>query len=99
MFRAPIIAIVLGAMVFDLDLLPGFLGTLLEGLQNFPDHPPPSRRLVLHIQTDMRRYGDIRLVLGGGVIMILGLLVACNVLIGRPSSGRYFKALTRSPKS
>jgi hypothetical protein len=74
MEKAPIIAIVLGAMVFDLGLLPGLLGTLMEGFRNFRDHPSPSRRLIHHIQTDMRRYGDIRLVLGVGVMMVLGLV-------------------------
>jgi hypothetical protein len=74
MFRAAIIAIVLGAMLFDLGLLPGWVGPLMEGLRNFWSQPHPSRRPMPNIGTDMRRYGDIRLVLGGGVMMILGLL-------------------------
>jgi hypothetical protein len=66
MEEAAIIAIILGAMLFVLGLLPGLLDTLMEGLENFRDHPPPSKRPIHHIQTDMRRYGDFRLVVGGG---------------------------------
>lgn len=74
MERVAITAIVLGAMLFVLGLLPGFLGTLMERLGNFSDHPSPSRRPTQNIWTVIRLYGDIPLVLGGGVMMILGLV-------------------------
>jgi hypothetical protein len=73
MERVALIAIVLGALLFDLGLLPGLLGTVMEGLGDFSHHPSPSRGPIHNIKTDMRLYGDIRLVVGGGVIMILGL--------------------------
>ena len=74
MEKAAIIAIVLASMLFDLGLLPGLVGPLMEGLRNFWSQPHPSRRPMPNIGTDMRRYGDIRLVLGGGIMMIFGLL-------------------------
>jgi hypothetical protein len=74
MERVAIISIVLGAMFFDRALLPGLLGALMERLWNFGNQPSSSRRPIHNIQADMRRYGDIRLVLGGGVMMILGLV-------------------------
>ena len=74
MERVAIIAIVLGAMAFDLGLLPGLLGVLMEALRNFRPHPSPPRRPTHNIRTDIRLYGDIRLVLGGEVMMILGLV-------------------------
>ena len=74
MEKAAITAIVFGAMLFTRGLIPGLLGALMEGLRNFCDHSSPSRGPIDTIQTDMRRYGDIRLVVGGGVMMILGLV-------------------------
>jgi len=76
MERAAIIEIVLGSMLFVLGLLPGLLGTLMEGLGNFSDHHPPARRPIHNIQNDMRRYGDICLAISGGGMMILGLLLS-----------------------
>jgi hypothetical protein len=61
-------------MLFVLGLLPGLLSSLMERLLNFRDHSSPSREPIHNIKTDMRRYGDIRLVLGGGLMMILGLV-------------------------
>src|SRR5215469_1591556 len=53
---------------------PGMLGPLIEVLRSRPDYPSPSRRLIHNIQADVRRYGDIRLVVGGAVMMFLGLV-------------------------
>ena len=69
--KAAITAIVCGAMLFVRGLIPGLLGWLMEGLRNFPF---PTKGPIHKIQTDMRRYGDIRLVVGGGVMVILGLV-------------------------
>ena len=74
MEKAAITAITLGAMLFALGLIPGMLGPLIEVLRSRPYYPSPSRRLIHNIQADVRRYGDIRLVVGGGVMMILGLV-------------------------
>jgi hypothetical protein len=48
---AAITAIVLGAMLFVLGLLPGLLGSMTEGLRNFRDHPSTSRGPIHNIQT------------------------------------------------
>jgi hypothetical protein len=71
--KLAIIATVFGAMLFVQGLIPGLLGALMEGLRNCRDHPSPSRGPIHNIRTDMRVYGDIRLVVGGGVLMVLGL--------------------------
>jgi len=81
MEKAAITAIILGAMLFALGLIPGLLGTMIEGLRNVRDYSSPSGGLIQHIQADIRRYGDIRLVVGGGVLMILGF-VALSLIPG-----------------
>jgi hypothetical protein len=72
--KAAITAIIFGAMLFVRGLIPGLLGWLMQRLRNFCDHPSPSTGPTQNIKTDMRRYGNIRLVVGGGAMMILGLL-------------------------
>jgi hypothetical protein len=70
--KLAIIATVFGAMLFVRGLIPGLLGALMEGLRNCRDHPSPSRGPIHNIQTDMRLYGDIRMVICGAIMMILG---------------------------
>jgi len=70
MEKAAITVIVFGAMSFVLGLIPGLLGALMDGLRNRSSSAGPIRK----IKTDMRLYGNIWLVVGGGVMIILGLV-------------------------
>ena len=58
-------------MLFVQGLMPG---ALMEGLRNCRDHPSPCSGVIHNIQADMRAYGDTRLVVGGGIMMVLGLV-------------------------
>ena len=71
--KLAITAIVFVAMLFVRGLIPGLLGALMEGLTNCRDHPSPSRGPIQNIRTDMRLCGDMRLVVGGGAVILLGL--------------------------
>jgi hypothetical protein len=74
MAKPAITAILFGAMLFVLGMIPGLLTELVEGLRNFRDHLSPAKRPYRDIQTDSRVSGEILLIVGGGLIMILGLL-------------------------
>ena len=72
------IAIILGAALFALALMPGLLASLLasleEALQNFQNHLFPTTRPVHSIRTGRALTGEIWLLIFGGALMILGLL-------------------------
>ena len=74
MEKAAITVIVFGAMSFVLGLIPGLLGALRDGLRNFRSDRSSSRGPIRKIKTDMRLYGNIWLVVGGGGMIILGLV-------------------------
>ena len=74
MEKAAITAILCGAILFGLGMIPGLPATLVEGLQNFLDHLSQTGEPVHRSQTDLRPSGDIWLLVGGGVMMIVGLL-------------------------
>jgi hypothetical protein len=74
MMPGVVAAILFGAMLFAVGMMPGLVIALREGLQNFRDHFVPIRRPFRNIPTDSQLSGDVWLVAGGGVIMILGLL-------------------------
>jgi hypothetical protein len=74
MEKAAITLIVFGAMFLVVGLIPGLLSAPLEGLRNFRDGPSALREPIYDLRTDMRLYGDFRLVVGGGVAIIVGLL-------------------------
>jgi hypothetical protein len=74
MAKPAITAILFGAMLFVLGMIPGLLAGLVEGLRNLRDHLSPAKRPYQDIQTDSRVSGEILLIVGGGLIMILGLL-------------------------
>jgi hypothetical protein len=65
-------AILYGAILFGLGMIPGLFATLVEGLQNFLDHIQTGEP-VHGSQTDLRLAGDIWLMAVGGLMMILGL--------------------------
>ena len=67
-------AILYGAILFGLGMIPGLFATLVEGLQNFMDDLYPTRGPIDGSPTDLRLSGDIWLLVGGGVMMIAGLL-------------------------
>lgn len=75
MEKAAVTAIILGAMLFALGLIPGLLGPMIEVLRSLRDYASTSSGLINNIQTDIRRYGDIRLIVGGAVMMFLGLVL------------------------
>jgi hypothetical protein len=69
-----ITAILCGAILFGLGMIPGLLATLVEGLQNFMDHLSQTGEPVHRSQTHLRLSGDIWLLTVGGLMMILGLV-------------------------
>jgi hypothetical protein len=69
-----ITAIISGAMLFALGMMPGLIATLLEELQDFRDHFSSMSGPIRNRQTDSRVSGAIWLRVGGAVMMILGLL-------------------------
>lgn len=74
MAEVGIAAIVVGAMLFALGLFPGLLPALTERFQGLLDHFFRSRRGIHRIQADLLLSGDVWLLAGGGVILIVGLL-------------------------
>ena len=74
MAKSATTAILFGAMLFVLGMIPGLLNGLAEGLRNFLDDFSPTKGPFSNSQTDSRISGEIWLVLGGGVMMILGLV-------------------------
>jgi hypothetical protein len=74
MAQSAITAILSGAMLFVLGMIPGLLAGLAEGLRNFRDHFLPPGRPYRNIQADSRVSGEIWLVLVGGTMRIIGLL-------------------------
>ena len=74
MWRPSIIAIVVGAMLLVLGMIPAFLVALMEALRNFLDPLYPTGGPCYRFCAHLRLSGDIWLLVGGGVMMILGLL-------------------------
>jgi hypothetical protein len=74
MAKPAITAIVFGAMLFVLGMVPGVLAGLMDGLQNLRNHLSPTRGPIRRLQTHHRLSGDICLLVGGGVMMIAGFL-------------------------
>jgi hypothetical protein len=74
MEKAAITAVLCGAILFGLGMFPGLIATLREGLENFRDHVSQTQGPIYRSQTDRRFSGDIWLLVGGGVMMIVGLL-------------------------
>ncbi|PWT99834.1 MAG: hypothetical protein C5B51_26345 [Terriglobia bacterium] len=72
-----ITAIIFGAMLFVLGMMPRVLIALVEGLRNLQDHIAGMRE-QLNNHVDLGG-GDIWLVVGGGLLMIAGSLA---LLIG-----------------
>ena len=74
MTKPAITAILFGAMLFVLGMSPGLIAALREGLENFRDHISQTRGPIYRFRTDPPFSGDIWLLVGGGVMMIVGLL-------------------------
>jgi hypothetical protein len=74
MAKAANTAIVLGAMLFLLGLVPGLRAALIEALHNFRDHFSPTRESSHNVQTNLLFSLDTWLLVGGGVMMIFGML-------------------------
>jgi hypothetical protein len=72
--KAAITAILYGAILFGLGMIPGMLATLAGGLQNFMDDLSPTRGPIDRSPTGLRLSGDIWLFVGGGAMMIVGLV-------------------------
>lgn len=75
MAKSAVTAILCGASLFVLGMIPGLLAALTEGLRNFLDYFSPARGPSHRFQTDSFHSGEIWLVVGGGMMMILGLVV------------------------
>jgi hypothetical protein len=69
-----IIAIVFGALLFALGMIPGLIATLMGELQKFHDHFYARRRPIHNFQTDLQFSAEAWLATGGAIVMILGLL-------------------------
>jgi hypothetical protein len=74
MEKPAINAILFGAMLFVLGMVPGLLGALKEGLENFRNRVFPPGWPVHRLETNFCITGDIWLLVGGGVMMIAGLM-------------------------
>jgi hypothetical protein len=74
MTKSAITAILFGAMLFALGMFPGLIAALREGLENFRNHISQTRGPMSRFQTDLRFSGDIWLLVGGSVMMIVALL-------------------------
>lgn len=74
MAKSAITAILFGAMLLVLGMIPGLLAGLVEGLRNFRDHLAPTRRPYRNTEIPSRVSGQIWLVLGGALMMILGIV-------------------------
>jgi hypothetical protein len=74
MDRPAITAILCGAILFGLGMIPGLVAALVEGLQNFLDQLSQTGEPVHRSQADLRLSGDIWLLAVGGLMMILGLV-------------------------
>ena len=68
-----ITAIVVGAMLFALDMIPGLLAALMKGLQGFRGHVSQSRGPIYPFQTDLPLSGEAWLLGAGALMMIFGL--------------------------
>jgi hypothetical protein len=75
MWRPSIIAIIVGAMMLVLGMIPGFLVALTEALRNFLDPLYPTGGPWYRSCAHLRVSGAIWLLVGGGVMMIVGLLL------------------------
>jgi hypothetical protein len=69
-----ITAIVYGAMLFVLAVISGVIAAVMKEFQPF-QVVFPRRRWIDNFKADLRFSGDIWLLVGGGLMMILGLLV------------------------
>ena len=74
MWRPSIIAFISGAMLLVLGMIPAFLVALTEALRNFLDPLYPTGGPWYRFCAHLRLSGDIWLLVGGGVMMIVGLL-------------------------
>lgn len=72
MAKAAIPAIVFGAVLFAIGMMPNVIATFFEELRNLQDNFSLTRGTIDGIQADS---AQVWLVVGGGVMMILGLLV------------------------
>jgi hypothetical protein len=71
MVTAGINAIVFGAMLLLLGMMPDVVAALREGLQNFRDHFFFTSSTY---RNDLPRTGAVWLVVGGAMVILLGLL-------------------------
>ena len=77
MAKPAIFAVIFGALLFALGMMPGVIARFLEGVRTtFLEEMRNLRQdfSPTPINTDLRIRGDIWLVVGGGVMMIAGLL-------------------------
>ena len=74
MARSAIVAIVFGAMLFVLGMLPSLIAAAIKEFQNFRALHPKRLRILYTLRTDLRRSGDVGSLFGGALVLILGLL-------------------------
>jgi hypothetical protein len=74
MWRPSIIAIIVGAMLLVLGMIPAFLVALTEALRDFLDPLYPTGGPWYRFCAHLRVSGGIWLLVGGGVMIIVGLL-------------------------
>jgi hypothetical protein len=73
MARMGIIAVVLGAMLFVLGMIPGLFVAVVKGVERLRGHFFPSNGPRHRFQRDSGLSGDTWLLVGGAVVMTLGL--------------------------
>ena len=74
MWRPSITAIIVGAMMLVLGMIPAFFVALTEALRNFLDPLYPTGGPWYRFCAHLRVSGAIWLLVGGSVMMIVGLL-------------------------
>jgi hypothetical protein len=75
MLELGITAIVVGPILLALFLIPGLVPVLLRGWETLGDRFSPRRAPNHKIPTHLPLAGDVWLLAGGGVMLIIGLLV------------------------
>jgi len=75
MLELGVTAIVVGPILLALVLIPGLVPTLLRGWQGLGDRLAPRRGPNDNLQTDLRLSGDVWMLGGRVVMLILGLFV------------------------
>jgi hypothetical protein len=73
MAKAGINVALFGALLVALGMMPSLPAALIRGLQNFRDQFCWPRGQIHNAGSDLRVSGDIWLVVGGGVLIIVGL--------------------------